>query len=99
LDRIWPEVKIELWGRLLGLFGLWALLERRKGSGKESMMMLPKVRKGEKRISPLEREKKVRAAIGLITDWEEMRLAWVCAIRVILLEQVVIELHERDVIQ
>jgi hypothetical protein len=45
LDRIWPEVKIELWGRLLGLFGLWALLKRRKGSGKESMMMLPKVRK------------------------------------------------------
>jgi len=40
--------------------------------------MLPKVRKGEKRISPLQRENKVRAAIGLIRDWEEMRLTWVC---------------------
>jgi hypothetical protein len=40
------------------------------------MMMLPKVSKGEKRISPLERENNVRAAIGLIR--EEMRLTWEC---------------------
>ena len=44
------------------------------------MMMLPKVRKGEKRISPLDRENKVRAAIGLIQDWEELSLTSVCGI-------------------
>jgi hypothetical protein len=41
------------------------------------MRMLPKVRKGEKRISPLEIENKVRAAIRFIRDWEELSLTWV----------------------
>jgi hypothetical protein len=38
------------------------------------MMMLPKVRKGEKRISPLERDNNVRVAIGLIRGRNEINL-------------------------
>jgi hypothetical protein len=54
------------------------------------MRMLPKVRKGEEKISPLERANKVRAAIGFIRDWEELSLTWVRAMCAILLEQVMI---------
>jgi hypothetical protein len=41
---------------------------------KESMMMLPKVSKGEKRISLLERENNVWAAIGLIRGRNDISL-------------------------
>jgi hypothetical protein len=73
--------------------------EEKKVEAKESMRMLPKVKKGRKRIKPLERENNVRAAIGFIRDWEELILTWVHAMRAILLEQVMVELHERDEIQ
>jgi len=44
-----------------GLFGLGALIKRRKGRGER---VHDDVAQGEKRISPLERGYKVRAAIG-----------------------------------